>query len=39
MWDSFTSGIALSDMRNAHKHNGENEFAEMELSIHNCNYF
>lgn len=30
MWDSFTSGIALSDMRNANKPNGENEFAEME---------
>ncbi|XP_020580617.1 uncharacterized protein LOC110024767 [Phalaenopsis equestris] len=30
MWDSFTSGIALSDMRNAHKSNGQNEFAELE---------
>lgn len=30
MWDSFTSGIALSDMRNAHKPNGGNMFAVME---------
>jgi len=30
MWDSFMAGIALSIMRNAHNHNGENEFAEME---------
>ncbi|GMY27604.1 pyrimidine-specific ribonucleoside hydrolase riha [Fagus crenata] len=30
MWDSFTSGVATSIMRNSHKHNGENEFAEME---------
>ncbi|KAG0489804.1 hypothetical protein HPP92_006667 [Vanilla planifolia] len=31
MWDSFTSGIALSIMRNAYNPNGENEFAEMEF--------
>ncbi|KAK8555893.1 hypothetical protein V6N13_069971 [Hibiscus sabdariffa] len=30
MWDSFTSGVAVSIMRNSHKNNGENEFAEME---------
>lgn len=31
MWDSFTSGIATSIMRNSHKNrHGENEFAEME---------
>ncbi|GAV63372.1 IU_nuc_hydro domain-containing protein [Cephalotus follicularis] len=30
MWDSFTSGVAVSIMRNSHNHNGENEFAEME---------
>ncbi|KAJ4955250.1 hypothetical protein NE237_012033 [Protea cynaroides] len=30
MWDSFTSGVAVSIMRNLHSHNGENEFAEME---------
>ncbi|KAF5192966.1 inosine-uridine preferring nucleoside hydrolase family protein [Thalictrum thalictroides] len=30
MWDSFTSGVASSIMRNLHKPNGENEFAEME---------
>ncbi|KAF9605266.1 hypothetical protein IFM89_015882 [Coptis chinensis] len=30
MWDSFTSGVASSIMRNLHKANGENEFAEME---------
>ncbi|XP_021290582.1 uncharacterized protein LOC110421333 [Herrania umbratica] len=30
MWDSFTSGVAVSIMRNSHKSNGENEFAEME---------
>ena len=30
MWDSFTSGVAVSIMRNPHKNNGENEFAEME---------
>ena len=30
MWDSFTSGVAVSIMRNSMKHNGENEFAEME---------
>ncbi|XP_048235358.1 uncharacterized protein LOC8261524 isoform X3 [Ricinus communis] len=30
MWDSFTSGVAVSIMRNSHKQNGENEFAEME---------
>ncbi|KAL5541760.1 hypothetical protein UlMin_009470 [Ulmus minor] len=30
MWDSFTSGVAISIMRNSHNHNGENEFAEME---------
>ncbi|XP_031480200.1 nucleoside hydrolase 3 isoform X2 [Nymphaea colorata] len=29
MWDSFTSGIAVSIMRNGHVHNGENDFAEM----------
>ncbi|KAG8636654.1 hypothetical protein MANES_15G019300v8 [Manihot esculenta] len=29
MWDSFTSGIAVSIMRNSHSQNGENEFAEM----------
>lgn len=29
MWDSFTSGVAISTMLNAHKSNGENEFAEM----------
>ncbi|KAJ3687609.1 hypothetical protein LUZ61_016773 [Rhynchospora tenuis] len=30
MWDSFTSGIAISIMRNGDKYNGENEFADME---------
>ncbi|POO02364.1 Inosine/uridine-preferring nucleoside hydrolase [Trema orientale] len=30
MWDSFTSGVAVSIMSNSHKQNGENEFAEME---------
>ncbi|XP_057992224.1 nucleoside hydrolase 3 isoform X2 [Hevea brasiliensis] len=30
MWDSFTSGVAVSIMRNSHNKNGENEFAEME---------
>lgn len=32
MWDSFTSGVAVSIMRNSHERNpeGENEFAEME---------
>ncbi|XWS13982.1 hypothetical protein CRYUN_Cryun36dG0085000 [Craigia yunnanensis] len=30
MWDSFTSGVAVSVMRNSHKNNGENEFSEME---------
>ncbi|KAJ7980183.1 inosine-uridine preferring nucleoside hydrolase family protein [Quillaja saponaria] len=30
MWDSFTSGVAVSIMRNSHEHLGENEFAEME---------
>ncbi|XP_039061244.1 uncharacterized protein LOC120205437 [Hibiscus syriacus] len=30
MWDSFTSGVAASIMRNSEKKNGENEFAEME---------
>ncbi|XP_012482059.1 nucleoside hydrolase 3 [Gossypium raimondii] len=30
MWDSFTSGVAVSIMRNYGKNNGENEFAEME---------
>lgn len=30
MWDSFTSGVATSIMRNSHNHSGENEFAEME---------
>ncbi|XP_059632623.1 nucleoside hydrolase 3-like [Cornus florida] len=30
MWDSFTSGVATSIMRNSDKYNGENEFAEME---------
>ncbi|KAE9599018.1 hypothetical protein Lal_00044149 [Lupinus albus] len=30
MWDSFTSGVAVSIMRNSNNHNGENEFAEME---------
>ncbi|KAJ6828308.1 uncharacterized protein M6B38_364125 [Iris pallida] len=29
MWDSFTSGVAVSIMRNTHSTNGENEFAEM----------
>lgn len=32
MWDSFTSGVAVSIMSNSHKYNhkGDNEFAEME---------
>ncbi|XP_062176497.1 nucleoside hydrolase 3-like isoform X2 [Alnus glutinosa] len=30
MWDSFTSGVATSIMRNSHNHDGENDFAEME---------
>ncbi|KAH7573651.1 hypothetical protein ACOSP7_007444 [Xanthoceras sorbifolium] len=30
MWDSFTSGVAVSSMQNSHNHSGENEFAEME---------
>ncbi|KAK7245735.1 hypothetical protein RIF29_40584 [Crotalaria pallida] len=31
MWDSFTSGVAASIMRNSNNHNGQNEFAEMEF--------
>ncbi|KAJ8565921.1 hypothetical protein K7X08_008497 [Anisodus acutangulus] len=31
MWDSFMSGIAASIMRKQDNHQGENEFAEMEL--------
>lgn len=30
MWDSFMTGVSTSIMRNLHKENGENEFAEME---------
>ncbi|TKY72053.1 Non-specific ribonucleoside hydrolase RihC [Spatholobus suberectus] len=31
MWDSFTSGVAVSSMRNSNKKNkGENEYADME---------
>ncbi|KAE8076900.1 hypothetical protein FH972_015521 [Carpinus fangiana] len=30
MWDSFTSGVATSIMRNSHNHDGKNDFAEME---------
>ncbi|XP_065863521.1 nucleoside hydrolase 3-like isoform X2 [Euphorbia lathyris] len=30
MWDSFTSGVAVSSMRNSPNRNRENEFAEME---------
>eukprot|EP00268_Persea_americana_P016416 TRINITY_DN17783_c0_g1_i6.p1 TRINITY_DN17783_c0_g1~~TRINITY_DN17783_c0_g1_i6.p1 ORF type:complete len:889 (+),score=153.08 TRINITY_DN17783_c0_g1_i6:229-2895(+) len=30
LWDSFTSGIAVSIMRNKHNPLGENEFSEME---------
>lgn len=30
MWDSFTSGVAVSIMKNGHNNNGENEFAVME---------
>nr|CAD1839958.1 unnamed protein product [Ananas comosus var. bracteatus] len=30
MWDSFMSGVALSIMRHGDRHDGENEFAEME---------
>ncbi|KAF8401588.1 hypothetical protein HHK36_012533 [Tetracentron sinense] len=30
MWDSFTSGVAVSIMRNLHNHHGENEFAHVE---------
>ncbi|XP_057959765.1 nucleoside hydrolase 3 [Malania oleifera] len=30
MWDSFTSGVAASIMRNSHARHGENDFAEME---------
>lgn len=30
MWDSFTSGVAVSMMRNGHNNNRENEFAVME---------
>ncbi|KAL2534577.1 inosine-uridine preferring nucleoside hydrolase family protein [Abeliophyllum distichum] len=30
MWDSFTSGVAASIMRNRENQNGENEFAKME---------
>ncbi|KAI3703627.1 hypothetical protein L1987_73819 [Smallanthus sonchifolius] len=30
MWDSFMSGVSTSIMRNLHRRNGENEFAEME---------
>ncbi|KAL3380356.1 hypothetical protein AABB24_000809 [Solanum stoloniferum] len=30
MWDSFMSGISSSIMHKQHKHQGENEFAEME---------
>ncbi|KAK7359655.1 hypothetical protein VNO77_01617 [Canavalia gladiata] len=30
MWDSFTSGVAISSMRNSNKNKEENEFAEME---------
>ncbi|CAA6654177.1 unnamed protein product [Spirodela intermedia] len=31
MWDSFTSGVAVSIMLNGQGSNGENEFAEMEF--------
>ncbi|KAL2464091.1 inosine-uridine preferring nucleoside hydrolase family protein [Forsythia ovata] len=31
MWDSFTSGVATSIMRDRQNQNGENEFAEMEF--------
>lgn len=31
MWDSFTSGVAVSIMRNGDNCYGENEFAEMEF--------
>uniref|UniRef100_A0A1D1XU50 Pyrimidine-specific ribonucleoside hydrolase RihA n=1 Tax=Anthurium amnicola TaxID=1678845 RepID=A0A1D1XU50_9ARAE len=30
MWDSFTSGVAVSIMLNGYGNNGDNEFAEME---------
>lgn len=30
MWDSFTSGVAVSIMRYSPNPNGENEFAEMQ---------
>lgn len=30
MWDSFTVGVAVSIMRNSHRNDGQNEFAEME---------
>lgn len=30
MWDSFTSGVAVSIMRRKHNPLGENEFSEME---------
>ncbi|XP_027368077.1 uncharacterized protein LOC113873992 [Abrus precatorius] len=30
MWDSFTSGVAISSMRNSNKNQVENEFADME---------
>jgi hypothetical protein len=30
MWDSFTSGIAMSSMRNDMNHKLENDFAELE---------
>ncbi|ERN18480.1 hypothetical protein AMTR_s00197p00032700 [Amborella trichopoda] len=30
MWDSFTSGVAVSIMQNGHINSGENEFADME---------
>ena len=29
MWDSFTSGVAVSSMLNSHSQKGENEFAEL----------
>jgi hypothetical protein len=30
MWDSFMTGVSISTMKNGEKHNGENDYAEME---------
>jgi hypothetical protein len=30
MWDSFMTGVSISIMKNGEKHNGENNYADME---------